>query len=494
MTDVIETSLQPIDPGDSTADSEPGIPGPAQLLARAQWSTRARQRLMAALVMGAVMVLIGALLFLEPTRPQDFEGLLLMYLGLILMPIGVGLIFLAVRTLLAAPDRLYQPQSPVVPRNLFVVLWLAGVIVPLFLHVEVLSELKTFSLVGLLIAVAFVLSGGRWAYRWFANKLRDEWPTGRVNAPLALPLRWPASWSIGWAVMLGVLATVLAGGLEILIVWMAANLLGPTLASSFQTSDILGELLSQPLVVIGLVVAVAVIAPAIEEAFKALGLRVLRGSIQRPIDGLMLGMAIGISFGMLESALYLGTLSGWLIGGWLRLSTLVLHGIATSLVGVAYARSLHSNRRRDLWAGYGRAVLLHGTWNASAIGIGLGFSATAWLWLGIVCLVVLILLIARIIPRAVMAGADTVIQEGYQQAGANLPAEWSPSDDGIGWRLMGSRPQRGVRNVSATVLKETLPPPGDQSPGDDATPGEVLANQLAEDKSSGYTTTADKSA
>ncbi len=388
------------------------------------------------------------MLFLEPTRPQDFEGLLLMYLGLILMPIGVGLIFLAARTLQAAPDQVYQPQPPAMPRNLFVALWLAGVIVPLFLHVGALSELKTFSLAGLLIAAAFVLSGGRWAYRWFANKLRDEWPTGRVDASPALPLRWPASWSIGWAVMLGVLATVLAGGLEILIVWVAATLLGPRLASSFQTSDILGELLSQPLVVIGLVAGVVVVAPAIEEAFKALGLRVLRGSIQRPIDGLMLGMAIGISFGMLESALYLGTLSGWLIGGWLRLSTLVLHGIATSLVGVAYARSLQSKRRRDMWAGYGRAVLLHGAWNASAIGIGVGFGDTAWLWLGIVCLIVLIVLIVLTIPRVVTAGVDTVIQEGYRQAGINLLAEWSPSNYGIGWRLMGSRPQQGYRPAS----------------------------------------------
>ena len=199
---------------------------------------------------------------------------------------------------------------------------------------------------------------------------------------------------------------------------------------------------------IGLVAAVVVVAPAIEEAVKALGLRVLRGSIQRPIDGLMLGMAIGLSFGMLESALYLSTLSGWLIGGWLRLSTLVLHGIATSLVGVAYARSLQSKRRRDMWARLwsSRAA----AWRLECVcdrhRVGLQCES-AWLWLGIVCLIVLILLIVRMIPRVVAAGVDTVIQEGYQQAGANLPAEWSPSDYGIGWRLMGSRPQRGMSHA-----------------------------------------------
>jgi uncharacterized membrane protein YhiD involved in acid resistance len=44
---------------------------------------------------------------------------------------------------------------------------------------------------------------------------------------------------------------------------------------------------------------------------------------------------------------------------------------------------------------HGRAVLLHGMWNASAIGIAVGFSVAALLWLGLLSLIVLIVLIAR---------------------------------------------------------------------------------------------------
>jgi hypothetical protein len=126
---------------------------------------------------------------------------------------------------------------------------------------------------------------------------------------------------------------------------------------------------------------------------------------------------------------------------------LILHGIATSLVGVAYARSLMSGQRRAVAAGYGRAVLLHGLWNASAIGIGVGFGSLTLWWLGFICLGSLIILIVRMIPRTVLAGVHTVVQVGYQQAAVNLPPEWSPSDYGIGWRLMGSRPRQGVRLV-----------------------------------------------
>ena len=470
MTDTVEVPPPPIDPNRPTATLETLRPEPTQ------WSASARRRLLAALIIGAITAAIGALLFLQPNRVLDVEGVLMMYLGLILVPIGAGLAFMAVRTLPAAPDQLYQPQTPRVPRNLFAIFWLVGVIAPLVLHGDTLSQLKTFSLVALGVASIFVLSGGRWAFRWFANKLADEWPTGRIDTPPAVPLSWPRNWAIGWAGMFGVLAGVLAAAVELLSIWVVANLLGPVLAemlpASLDTNEFLNDLLSQPAVLIGVFVAVAIVAPLIEEAVKALGLRIMRRTIQRPIDGLTLGMLIGIGFGVMESGLYLSSLSGWLIGGWLRLSTLILHGIATSLVGVAYARSLISGKRVDVLAGYGRAVLLHGVWNASAIGIAVGFSSPALLWLGILCLIVLISLIARMIPRTVLAGVQTVIQEGYQQAGANLPAEWSPSDYSIGWRLGGSRPRWGVRVVPEATPLATTSLPGDESPGDGAAPDE----------------------
>ena len=453
-----EVPLTPIDPGGPTAQVEPITPEPAR------WSASAQGRLRAALISGSLAAVIGALLFFRDADLQSIEDMLLMYAGLGLMPIGASVAIVAARTLPLAPDQAYQPQSSRVPRNIFAIFWLVGVIAPLALHVESIRDLRAFSLVALVVAAIFVLSGGRWAFRWFANKLVAEWPTGRIDAPPAVPLIWPRNWTIGWAGMFGVLAAVLAAIAEIALVWVVANLLGPRLAdllpASMDTSDILGELLSQPLVLIGVFVAVAVVAPAIEEAAKALGLRLLRRTIQRPIDGLTLGMLIGLGFGLMESGVYLSSLSGWLIGGWLRLSTLILHGIATSIVGVAYARSLMSGQRRDVAAGYGRAVLLHGLWNASAIGVGVGFSNAASLWLGVICLGSLIFLIARMIPRTVLAGVQTTIQEGYQQVAANLPPEWSASDYNIGWRLMGSRPRRGVRTMPEalqSIVNEPAP-------------------------------------
>ncbi|MBP7688518.1 MAG: PrsW family intramembrane metalloprotease, partial [Thermoflexales bacterium] len=316
-----EVPLPPIEPSGPTANVEPIAPEPAR------WSAAAQGRLRAALISSSLAAVIGALLFFRDADLQSITDMLLMYAGLALMPIGASVAIVAARTLPLAPDQAYQPQSSRVPRNIFAIFWLVGVIAPLALHVESIRDLRAFSLVALAVASTFVLSGGRWAYRWFANKLVAEWPTGRIDAPPAVPLIWPRNWTIGWAGLLGVLAGVLAATVEIALVWVTATLLGPSLVkllpASLATEDILGEMLSQPVVLLGLLVAVAVVAPAIEEAAKALGLRLLRRQIQRPIDGLTLGMLIGLGFGLMESGLYLSSLNGWLIGGWLRLSTLM---------------------------------------------------------------------------------------------------------------------------------------------------------------------------
>ncbi|HSD85137.1 MAG TPA: PrsW family glutamic-type intramembrane protease, partial [Anaerolineae bacterium] len=333
----------------------------------------------------------------------------------------------------------------------FVIVWIAGLIASFMLRMR----LKSNILVIVMLAAALGASGGLWAYRWFANKLREEWPIGHLAAPLAVPLRWPRSWVINWAGMWGVFSTSLALAFEIFWLWLVTQLFGPTLTDVVESAP-LTRSLPLPIILIVLFVGVAIIGPLIEEACKAIGLRLMRSAIQRPLDGLMMGMAAGIGFGLVESALYLGALgSPWLINGWVRLITLLLHGVATSIVGVAYARSLRTGRRRDVLAGYGRAVLLHGSWNAVAIGTLIGFATSEWLILGLACAGVLLLVTGRLIPRTIVAGVQTVVQEGYEQANESLPPEWSPADYGLGWRLMGSRPII----VPGTPRTVSAPPP-----------------------------------
>jgi hypothetical protein len=111
-------------------------------------------------------------------------------------------------------------------------------------------------------------------------------------------------------------------------------------------------------------------------------------------------------------------------------------------------------------------------WNAVTIGTVAGFTVSAWLIVGLAGVIVLLLLSARLIPRTILAGVQTVIQEGHAQANELLPPEWSPSDYGLGWRLMGSHPISGPpaypqRSVPAVPVSQ---------PGDD-----LLAQRIEDD-------------
>jgi hypothetical protein len=152
---------------------------------------------------------------------------------------------------------------------------------------------------------------------------------------------------------------------------------------------------------------------------------------------------------LLESAFNLDTTENWFLGGWMRLAALLLHGLATSLTGLGYARYLQTQQRGELWRGYLRAATMHGLWNASALtiaflGVAVSLSEFALntflicfagvLIMGAVVLMVLLL------RRVSTASVQSSIQEDYQQAQVPLPEGWLPMKFNLGWRLVGRRP------------------------------------------------------
>jgi hypothetical protein len=128
------------------------------------------------------------------------------------------------------------------------------------------------------------------------------------------------------------------------------------------------------------------------------------------------------------------------------------------VTGFGYARYLQTQQRSQLWRGYGRAVIMHGLWNACAltmafIGIAMGLSAFT-LNVLLVCLAGLLvvlpaILMVLLIRRVARAGVQSSIQEDYQQAGVLLPGSWSPMKFNFGWRFVGSRPIEGAAEVAS---------------------------------------------
>jgi RsiW-degrading membrane proteinase PrsW (M82 family) len=413
----------------------------------AHWSDRAAQRLTQVRAIGLLAVVIGAVMFAVGEAQSTLVSGLLSSSGLTLLVAGLIVIVAVVRTRGLAPDQPFVPHPITNPRMWFVLMWGAGVAMAVFLllldTVDIVEQL-----IMLALSLSLMVAGSVWVLRWLGGQRVRFWP-----AHSELVLRWVPSWTVLWATVWGVVSTFLAMVIEAAPVLALAVLSGTAFEEVPQTRlssyEGLEQAVNHPELLVLLFVGAVFGAPLIEEAVKAAGLRGLRRWIQRPADGWLLGFAAGLGFGLLEGAFSLDTAGNWFVGGWARLAALLLHGLATSLTGLGYARYLQTQQRGELWRGYRRAVIMHGLWNASALtiaymGIALGLGSLTLNAL-LVCLagpmmIGLVIFMVLLIRRVARAGVQSSIQEDYQQAGAPLPGGWSPMKFNLGWRLVGRRP------------------------------------------------------
>ncbi len=411
------------------------------------WSPRSTQRLTQARVIGLLAVVIGTILFTIGESRSTITNNLMSSSGLTLLVVGLVVIIAAARTRGMAPDQSFTPHPITNPRMWFVLIWGAGLAMAVFL-----SFLRLPDVVEQLIMLSFSLSlmaaGTVWALRWLSGQRVKFWPAQSEFLP-----RWVPSWTVLWAGVWGTSSTFLAIVLEAAPVLALAILSGTAFDEVPQTRlssyGGLERAIHSPGLLAVIFAGAVIGAPLIEEAVKAAGLRGLRRWIQRPADGWLLGFTAGLGFGLLEGAFNLDTTQTWVTGSWVRLAALLLHGLATSLTGFGYARYLQTQRRGELWRGYAHAVIMHGLWNACALtiaftGIALGLGALT-LNVLFVCLVGALIIglaafMVLLIRRVARAGAQSSIQEDYQQASVPLPDGWSPMKFNLGWRLVGRRP------------------------------------------------------
>jgi RsiW-degrading membrane proteinase PrsW (M82 family) len=129
------------------------------------------------------------------------------------------------------------------------------------------------------------------------------------------------------------------------------------------------------------------IAPIVEEILKSLILIVLARRMTYFVDGAIYGFAAGIAFSILENFLYLQREAGVLPMFIRALSTCLMHGSASALVGVAIGRFRYGHGARRLLPalfGWVAAIGLHMGFNrlvnappsggtmAGTLGLGLG--------------------------------------------------------------------------------------------------------------------------
>ena len=403
------------------------------------WSPRARLLLAIGAVLGGLSACLGFALIVEPNRVLTAFDLFRPVAGVALAAVGALLGVQSLWLLVAsAPDKPYRPGDPRLARTAFVGVWLLGSFAGAGIALTTPASLPPGLALGTAIGFAVAAAGAVWVYRWMAARSDAHWPV----ASNAIRTR-PVAWSVFFAFMWGVVSTLLAVRLEVLALELAWPYVQAQLASARTLEAIAQTLLNDPALVVGLIAGITVVAPTIEEACKAAGLWLFRNAIRSHTDGLLLGWAAGLGFGFIESAGYvLAGAGSLLIFGliWLRVATMTMHSLTTGLIGAGYARARLTGDRRALRGSLGRAVAVHGLWNA---GVAL-VVASGQIEPGVLPLVVLIAWIAvaaRVLPRIMAAAIDRAIQDDHAASSAPLPGEWSPLDDGVWWRFAGSRPE-----------------------------------------------------
>jgi len=111
------------------------------------------------------------------------------------------------------------------------------------------------------------------------------------------------------------------------------------------------------------------VAPIVEEILKSLILIVLARRMTYFVDGAIYGFAAGIAFSIIENILYLSGETGSAAGVLMfarALSTCLMHGSASALVGIAIGRFRYghgASRLLSAFLGWAAAIALHMAFN-----------------------------------------------------------------------------------------------------------------------------------
>lgn len=195
--------------------------------------------------------------------------------------------------------------------------------------------------------------------------------TGMTVAPLiiiGLEISVLAIGIILWAVYTAIFNPDLLNQLESLAAMIDMA------ASEEAIINLLSPYLTNPLVITAVLGYMAVIVPLIEETLKPLAEWLFASRIETPAQGFILGMVSGASFALIESlnASADGTTSWPLIVG-VRAGTSLLHMVLSGMVGWGIVSAFREKKYGRLAGSYLSAVLIHGLWNACAIGAGVSF-------------------------------------------------------------------------------------------------------------------------
>jgi len=189
------------------------------------------------------------------------------------------------------------------------------------------------------------------------------------------------TFTTGLIVLVEVLA--LLAGLVVFVVWLSLNIemydfvrsIGNQITQARGDMDavvrILLPYLRKPVVIFWILIAVSVITPLIEEVLKTLGVWLFMKRKLTPAEGYVAGMICGAGFALVEGLFNLAGAAtpedwvGLVIG---RAGGSLLHVFTGGLIGWGLADTWRSGKFKKYLQVFWGAFIIHGLWNALAVG------------------------------------------------------------------------------------------------------------------------------
>lgn len=208
---------------------------------------------------------------------------------------------------------------------------------------------------------------------------RQGWTIGRRAGTASLA--WGALGGVGIA---GIVEAIVVAGIVVAAV-LALNFIDPhwteqvtgaldSLGGSVEPSlEALAPQLGSPLILLGGLLLMAVLVPAIEELVKSLAIPLVHasGRTLTQADAFLLGAAAGAGFTLIEGitngAMALMQPAGWAMAMAARSGVAVIHVLASALAGLAWHAGLVERHWGRALALFLAPIVLHGIWNGGAV-------------------------------------------------------------------------------------------------------------------------------
>jgi RsiW-degrading membrane proteinase PrsW (M82 family) len=179
---------------------------------------------------------------------------------------------------------------------------------------------------------------------------------------------WPTTWRrFALAIVSGATAGVLvAGTLEFL--FQVALVRGQGIDPYLCLTNPNAAQCQNPQVYNLLLIAVALVAPLIEEAVKPLAAVILIGRVRSAAEAFVLGLSCGVGFDLIETSGYISaSYNDWLSTALIRSGAGLLHGFGAAMVVLGWYYLTHPGKNRlpkalGCWL---YAVAQHAIWNGS---------------------------------------------------------------------------------------------------------------------------------